>query len=309
MKILLLANKFFGYADRVAKCLQDQNHMVEVAYVYQPSYLDRIKKRLYSGYDSSRIYYTNIINQYKSTHFDVIFVFGGGITQYLLESLKQYQKKSTFILYLSADIASYGFNNIYLNLFDKIFSYSLKDSEKYGFCYRPWFYSHTNDVRKTIDISFVGSIHKSRYEILSHLKEDHSINSFMFIYADILTYMHSYRQWHTLGRFIHSYGLDYNSYIEILGKSISTLDLPSSKQNNITTRPIEALGTKTKIITTNESITKYDFFNPSNIKLIDSYSDIKVLTDWLEEPYENLPNSITEQYLLKSWCDDILKGI
>ena len=198
---------------------------------------------------------------------------------------------------------------MYLSLFNKIFTYSKIDAQDDRFIYQPWFFSDSFKGNKKYDVSFVGSIHDNRYNYLSCLKNSQILSSKIYVYADILTFLNSFMKWKDLFTSIHFKGLDYKSYIELLGLSRATLDIPDAEQKNITTRPIEALGCNTKIITTNKNIINYDFYNEANIKIIDRPFELLELKEWLNQPYQQLEKSIIERYNIFNWCNEILAKI
>ena len=70
-------------------------------------------------------------------------------------------------------------------------------------------------------------------------------------------------------------------------------------------RTIEMIGMKKKLITTNKDIVNYDFYRPSNICIIDK-NEIRIDQDFLESPYEELPDSVYEKYSLHQWVLDVL---
>ena len=84
------------------------------------------------------------------------------------------------------------------------------------------------------------------------------------------------------------------------------MDIPEKGQINITTRPIEALGTKTKVITTSKSITKYDFYNENNIFMIQSATQLNSIREWLSIPYEEIDERIINNYRISKWAKDVL---
>lgn len=308
MKILLIANRFFGYANRVSDALCNLGHKVNLFFIYSPTYIERIGKKIYGKKTNSLDYYDRAINNFNEENYDLIFVFGGGCPKSFLDDLKNtYPTK--FVLYMSADLASYKFSSEYLAIFDRIFTYSKIDALEHGFIYRPWFYSDTSDAEKIYDVSFVGSIHDNRYPYLSCLNECNDLRSNIYVYADFLTFLNSFKKWNNLFGSIHFKGLNYNSYINLLGMSRATLDIPDFGQKNITTRPIEALGCNTKIITTNNNIAEYDFYNMENVKIINEPDDILKLKDWISQPYRQLDDGILARYNILNWCNEILAQI
>ena len=83
------------------------------------------------------------------------------------------------------------------------------------------------------------------------------------------------------------------------------LDIQHPKQTGLTMRTIEMIGMNKKLITTNESIKKYDFYNPGNVMVIDR-DKVVIPYDFLDSAYIPLPKDIYEKYSLKSWILEVL---
>ena len=92
--------------------------------------------------------------------------------------------------------------------------------------------------------------------------------------------------------------------MDYLCRAKTTLDVPYSPQQGLTTRSFEALGCKTKIITTNKNIVKYDFYNEANICIVD-YDSPFVDINWIQKPYKEYSASILQKYTLEKWLEDI----
>ena len=60
-----------------------------------------------------------------------------------------------------------------------------------------------------------------------------------------------------------------------------------------------------KIITTNQFIQRYDFYNPTNILIIDRNNPV-ISDKFFEADYEAVPAEIYNKYSLESWIYEIL---
>ena len=90
-----------------------------------------------------------------------------------------------------------------------------------------------------------------------------------------------------------------------MNQSKAVLDIQFSSQIGLTMRSIECIGMGVKLITTNTSIRKYDFYNENNILIIDRENPI-IDWDFLDKQYEEIEEKIYEKYSLKNWIDVIL---
>lgn len=85
------------------------------------------------------------------------------------------------------------------------------------------------------------------------------------------------------------------------------LDLIRKDHNGLSFRIFEALAMQRKIITTNKSISQYDFYNPNNILILDENSSINVPSDFLNTPYEPLNDDIYYKYTIENWAKTVFK--
>lgn len=92
--------------------------------------------------------------------------------------------------------------------------------------------------------------------------------------------------------------------MQYLLRSRCSLDIQFKHQSGITTRAIEALPAKTKILTNNENIKLYDFYRPENIMIIDP-SRPKIDKAWLREPFADVDEDILRRYSITAWVEEV----
>ena len=231
MKILLISSKFFGYSSRVSRAFRELDHDVDEIVIPSMSFIDRVKKKLFKKDKKKNTYIKKQLKFIDPRIYDKVFVFGGGAPLWLIRELKE-NGHASFVLYLSADNSSYGLESSYFNLFDRVFTYSLHDSELYGFDYRPWFFSDEKIADKRVDISFVGSVHSDRYPYLDALVENCSLKSIIYIYIDWLGYLKIRNSWKKLKRFIHFkiHGSDRHHDLLLSSLSVYTVNTITSRK-------------------------------------------------------------------------------
>ena len=105
--------------------------------------------------------------------------------------------------------------------------------------------------------------------------------------------------------FIHINSIDKRQVSEILSDTNYIIDINHPKQIGLTMRTIEMLGLRRKILTTNEYIKTYDFYNSKNKIVIDRKNIEANLSD-ISDSYEHVDENIYNKYTLKSWLMDIL---
>ena len=91
----------------------------------------------------------------------------------------------------------------------------------------------------------------------------------------------------------------------VISASKVIVDMQHPKQSGLTMRTIEMLGMKKKLITTNKTIKRYDFYNPDNICIVDRNAP-QIDLGFLEKPYCELPARIYDKYRIESWITDVL---
>jgi hypothetical protein len=71
-------------------------------------------------------------------------------------------------------------------------------------------------------------------------------------------------------------------------------------------RTFEALGARTKLITTNHSVKNYDFYNPVNICIIDRGTS-EIPQHFINSDYDELKENVYTRYSVSGWLDEVLR--
>lgn len=264
-------------------------------------------------------HYKQIIKNCGNQKFDIIFFLKGeSITINALTYLKNKYPNAKFVLYLWDSIENNKNPKIF-NYFDRILSFDAVDcSNNKEFIFRPLFYldyfkkiGRSEAIDFEYDISFIGTVHSDRYYNLKKiLKAVHSENLKMKIIPYLPSKLLFWFRKITERKFrkapyseIEFTPMSFSYVSEISKKSRVIIDLPHPKQVGLTMRSIEAIGAKKKLITTNESIKEYDFYNPQNIYILDLKSS-SIPLDFLKSKYIDIPDDIYKKYSINSWIDD-----
>ena len=72
-------------------------------------------------------------------------------------------------------------------------------------------------------------------------------------------------------------------------------------------RCIETVGAKRKLITTNGPIAVYDFYDPSNILIVDRQNPV-VPPGFTASPYRDIPAETYDRYRIDRWLETILEA-
>lgn len=288
--ILILSVKFFNYEILIKEELVRAGANVDL-FDERPSNsvlskaIIRLKKSLYTR--NIKKYYKGIIQQIRLKQYDFfLLIKGEAVPDFFLSFLKENNSGIQFIYYTydSFKNNSNGLDN--LSFFDKKFTFDKADAETYKMSFRPLFYApeyaeiNSENVHIKYDLSFVGTAHSDRYQISQILKarcDKMGLKMFNFYYSPskILFYFKKMFDKHFSAfdrNKINFKSLSHQEIIELYRNSKAILDINHPGQNGLTMRTFETLGARRKIVTTNQNIRYYPFYNENNILIIDRNS-------------------------------------
>lgn len=319
-RVLLLAANLFGYHDEIKRGLERLGAHVDYfderpANSFMVKAAIRINRNLLAPYLDR--YHNKIIDSTHDTPYDYILVIKGeSLSAKTVKRLKVVHPCAKLVIYLWDSIA----NNVnalrILSLFDRVFSFDKFDCERWGINFLPLFYlpEYAAIVQREpdYDLVFVGTTHSDRYHLVhSVVQQITAIGGRCFTYFfspnRILYYRMKLlnkhvRTAHTCD--FHFKALSKREMFDLFSRAKTTIDTQHPRQTGLTMRCIEALGAKRKLITTNHHIRNYDFFREQNILVIDRKHPV-IPVDFLNTPYEELPDSIYRKYSLESWLDTL----
>jgi hypothetical protein len=203
-----------------------------------------------------------------------------------------------------------------LYLFDKVYSFDDEDIKKYGFekltNYNYLDYLPQEKQNPILDLFYITSFDKFRNKTLIPLAE--KLKQFNINYRFVVV---GKKGWKEQTKFFGSKRL--KNHVVLKQKPISTktiaktyeqtkaiLDLMREGQTGLSFRVFEAMALEKKIITNNENIQEYDFYNPKNILILDKELS-NLSNDFFNTPYEKIPKYIYEKYTLGSWVDRVFE--
>ena len=242
---------------------------------------------------------------------DVIVVIKGSLLNSSnYDCLKNKYANSKFVLYIWDDINLDKKELDIIGYFDKICSYNPMDCKEYGFTFRPMFFDQSmnlSHINKSIDLYYIASYRKNRLDFICKLLDNMCRNALKYkvvLKCNPLLILSDIKN---LGKlhFFRILPIEYSEMIRDLAKSKCCVELCRPHQKSLSTRPFEALGTRTKVITTNKNIASYNFFIPQNILIVDEKNPV-VPENWLDSPYIEVDNKILEQYTLCRFVEELL---
>lgn len=245
----------------------------------------------------------------------ILFISGNSYSKEFLKLLKKVNPKSKMILFLW-DKLEYSLFKGKQQYFDFIFSYDRIDSIENNFIFRPTFYIdkclENIPLEKKYDFYYIGVLRDNkRYQYIEWLKKYLELSNLKIFFK--LYIGEEYKRYLPLEyekELVIREGISYDENIKILKNSRVVLDLKYKKQRGLTLRCYEAIATETKIITDNEDIVNYDFYNKNNIKIIKSIEDVKKIPlEFFKTPAEKIDKKIKEKYSIKGFLKEIFDKV
>lgn len=319
-RVLLIAPKYFGYERNILDELKKKGYLV--TFLYDRPFASPLIKLLVRIFPKSNqflvhCYYMLFKKEHLNSENDIVLVVEGiTLHKMSLAKLKKSNPSAKFILYVWDSIINkpHIYDNV--SFYDSVITFDPSDAKKYGFIYRPLFFS--NDFSSSLkeprlyDFTFIGTMHSDRYKVIrsivKYLSRDLQIYLFM--------YMHAKWYYHLISFFDKSYNessvdefkfdpLPRKNVSDIIKKSRIIIDIEHPNQKGLTIRTFEAFGARTKLVTTNSSVKNHDFFNLNNIYVIDR-NNLEIPEDFLNSPYVDLPEHLYNKYSIGGWLDEIL---
>lgn len=267
----------------------------------ESSYIKKIEQRIYEKFISK------LGNKY-----DYIFDFGGKAKVEALKILKE-KYKCLFIVYMWDDLKYAKTIWETMDYFDEKYIFNTEETEKYGFKYRPNFYVNEylyNNEEKTIDIFYKGNLRdRQRTYILEKIEEmlkNYKLEISLYTKGSYLKNrkkIHSKKYFYKRcnSEFIHLKDL-----ARLYKHSKVLLDIAYKNQSGLGLRPLEAIASNCKLITTNENIKKYEFYNENNIfYLREDLSNLSELKGFMNKEFLVYSTDIKYRYSIDGFVDDI----
>jgi hypothetical protein len=259
-------------------------------------------------------HYDWILSQTLAFKPSFIFVLRGEtVSKLFLNSVKRSLPKCKLIFYNSDSFKNNPNPEELIPLFDSVFTFDREDSIRLGIRYLPLFYEDSyiqSQVSKDLTFSFIGTIHTDRLRVVESVKSQiDPKRSFLHYYSHGLL--------HLLFQFLTSVKIPVRSIPNIKFNTINpedvenifkrteiVVDIQHPGQSGLTMRTIQALGAGCKLITTNEHIVHHDFYNSTNIFIIDR-RDPKISQEFISKPYQSIDPKILKKYTLTNWLRTI----
>lgn len=325
-KVLLIAPAFFGYENEIIHTLE--SYGAEITYVQEniDSYgfiqkaVNKFPANIQQGIRTK--HFIDIFRKLDLDIFDYVFCIRIDLfNDEILSFLKSKCKKAQFILYYWDSVRNMRNAVAKSAYFDSVYTFDLNDYEENrhrGWRFRPLFYldrfsmDESVVTEKDLDIVFISSLSPLRAKMYLFLKDickKHSLDMFVYFYVnpyEFLANKHKVSEYRRIDKsLIYGKGMPIDSVISYFRRAHIVIDCPSPTQTGLTMRTIECFGANKKMVTTNETIERYDFYNRNDHLLLRDF-DEQALVDFIKSSEFVLPEKdLYNKYSLKGWIETL----
>ena len=317
MKICVISFDFWGYDAYIVETLKEKgieaNH-IKIGAVSYENFRERLTNLFSKVFLGKNLKYQKrqkfVIEQLdKLGHQDQILVLNADTFDH---STLEYMKKSTnrFITFLYDNLDRFPVQDK-LHFFDKIYSFDDKDIEKHGFerltnyNYLPFLSQEKQNPSE--DALYITSYDKKRIkqlDILSQKFEELRLKFDLYVIGK-KSWKNQLMKPFSKNKIVFTRKrINHENLPEFYKRTKVILDLMRENQYGLSFRVFEAMALEKKIITDNEKIKNYDFYNPNNILVLNK--DFSNITkEFFETPYQSLPEGIYKKYTLEKWVERV----
>lgn len=317
MKICVISFDFWGYDAHIVETLKEKgieaNH-IKIGAVSYENFGERLTNLFSKVFLGKNLKYQKrqkfVIEQLdKLGHQDQILVLNADTFDH---STLEYMKKcaNRFITFLYDNLDRCPVQDK-LHFFDKIYSFDDKDIEKHGFerltnyNYLPFLSQEKQNPSE--DALYITSYDKKRIkqlDILSQKFEELRLKFDLYVIGK-KSWKNQLMKPFSKNKIVFTRKrINHENLPEFYKRTKVILDLMRENQYGLSFRVFEAMALEKKIITDNEKIKNYDFYNPNNILVLNKdFSNI--IKEFFETPYQSLPKEIYKKYTLEKWVEQV----
>ena len=318
---LLISPDFFGYPQAIVKALETRGRaaiwiddrpgtdiLTKAVVRLSPDLLKR-KSDAYFALEIARVAHHNIS--------EVVVIKGEALSLDMIARMRAMLPRARFALYFWDSFRNMPKGSIEkIRLFDRAFSFDPVDvAAEPRLIYRPLFYSdrvaNIPENVSDIDLLFIGTAHSDRVNVVDRISRSIPAH---FTFRKVL-YVRS-RLLHKAQRVLnaayrHMSETDFiftpmstNQVNNLVARSKVVLDIERHVQTGYTMRTIEMLGASQKIITTNPSVRRADFYHPNNQHVVDR-DNPRIDPAFMDKPWVAQDKTLLHHYSLNGWIDDV----
>lgn len=319
-KILYLGARFFDYEIEIKTRLESMGAEVDF-YNERPNdnFFTRVIIRLRLKaliYNKINKYYNQLLIVIKKEKYDYVLIISPEtIPEKHLSALRDRHKEAKFILYMWDSFKNKNTGYDVTKYFDKIMTFDENDAKNNNrLIFLPLFYipiyKSISQIKESYkyDYFLACTIHSDRYKVFLKLKSQAakkglSLYNFLYFHSKIIYWGRKFFDLNFLLAKKNEFSftpISHAEIIDIISQSKIIVDIQHPNQSGLTNRTFEAIGSNKKLITTNQNIKNYDFYNPKNIFIIDRDNPI-LDEEFLNGDYQKPSERIYNKYSLTNW--------
>lgn len=216
-----------------------------------------------------------------------------------------------YIAYLYDSMARYSISHLLQGIFDDIYSFDKEDIEKYNFKettnYNYLDNRKLSKKKEIFDVKYLGSYDE---RILDLLKLSKILDTFNATYQFVISGKKSWKKQvlfkNNKNFAFRTKRIQHQDLSDFYSDTKVILDLLRKNQSGLSFRVFEAMAMEKKLITNNQKIKHYDFYNPNNILVLnEDFSTIS--KEFFSLPYQKIPTGIYAKYTLETWVKKIFE--
>lgn len=277
-KVLWIAPRFYNYYESFCEEFKGwENVTIETPFpknslirkMLSSSLLNKtnVTKRILFNYKDRCL--ERMIKRVRNTQYDVVVIIRANFDYKYLALLKKLQPNAKFVLYEWDSICYYDYTSA-TKFFDRIVTFDIEDSKKYGFDYLPLFYTNTykeiadSKTSADIDVFYLGGVRDHRRDSLKKMAACLSEKRLKYCFNVVTNDnpkdyigMNVFRKPLTIDQFKDDY---------IRSKAILEISWPN--QNGLSIRVVEAVGARKKIIIDTNLIKHEPFYSTNNVFIL-----------------------------------------
>ncbi|NUU67347.1 hypothetical protein HQN64_14725 [Enterobacteriaceae bacterium BIT-l23] len=323
--VLLICPTFYNYREIIKVELERQGNSV-VAFDERPSNDTwfKIALRLLGAkplLPITRRYYRDKISQIETPQNIglILIVNPEAMDKIIIDELRRACPNARIVIYLWDSLRNKRYISELFRFCDKVFTFDYDDAKSKMLEFLPLFFTVSSRGRTTVKpkkIVFIGSIHSTRLKTIAFvnslaMKERIKFSFSLYFPSRIIyaiTYIKSGVLRKQLGDHVILKPLPYDEYLHEMSSSEFVLDIAHPKQTGLTMRTLEAIAFNKKIITTNDNIKNYDFYEPDKHFILTKENEHQ-LVDFIQlsSPECYYPQSVLNKYSISNWVARLLE--
>jgi len=319
-KVLFITPDYMDYTsiilDGIAEYSNAETYLLtttgkKLKFVYRNRFhrIQNFFSKLFLNRNQKKIFYNKTIRERlevifnKQKDFDEVLILRPDLIKQHLPLIRKHGKR--LVAYFWDSFARIPEGRETIPYFDKFFSFEPKNVKDHNLLFLPNFYSPDLAINKNsepqFDLSYVASSDdrlptlERILDSLNHLQLKTNIN--IVATETIANKNEKSIRWFTDV-------LPRKETIRIMNDSRVLLDIAQPKQEGLSFRVFEAMILEKKIITTNRSVTTYDFYDPKNIFVWENENTIPA-KEFFTSAYSPVPPETVKRYSLQNWISTI----